>query len=77
MRALELFLGEVLDPEKERARLEKMRGKLQADLDRGNKKLANENFVSKAPAKVVQEQRHKMLEIQAQLQSVTKNLAAL
>ncbi|MDQ2631735.1 MAG: valine--tRNA ligase [Actinomycetota bacterium] len=42
------------------ARLEKRREELQAEVERGERKLGNEGFVSKAPPEVVEEERGKL-----------------
>ena len=74
---VEVFLGDVLDPERERARLEKDRDKLSQQLEGGKKKLANEKFVSRAPAEVVETERKRVADLESQLASITKNLQAL
>lgn len=50
-------MGELIDFEAERARLSKEKEAAQKELDFINSKLSNENFVSKAPAQVVEGQR--------------------
>jgi valyl-tRNA synthetase len=61
----------------ERTRLEKERDQLAKFVDSLNAKLSNENFVSRAPANVVEEQRNKLSEVREQLQSVEMALAKL
>jgi len=58
---IEIFipLEELIDYEKEIERLENELKHLQDELDRVNKKLANENFVKKAPENIVEEERKK------------------
>lgn len=58
---LELFLNldELVDKEKEIARLEGERKKLQKEIDRVTQKLANKGFTDKAPEKVVEVEREK------------------
>ena len=51
-----LPLEGLIDMDKEIARLEKL-DKLQSELDRVDKKLANENFVNKAPEKLLMKKR--------------------
>ena len=46
-------LAELVDLEKEKARIEKELDKARANLANIEKKLANENFVSKAPENVI------------------------
>jgi valyl-tRNA synthetase len=73
----QLFLGEVLDPEKERARLTQRKAKLGKQLEAGEKKLANDKFVSRAPADVVEAERERVAELKAQLAIIEKSLADL
>ena len=54
-----LPLEGLIDMDKEISRLEKELAKLQSELDRVDKKLSNENFVSKAPEKVINEEKRK------------------
>ena len=54
-----LPLEGLIDMDKEIARLEKELDKLQSELDRVDKKLANENFVNKAPEKIINEEKEK------------------
>jgi valyl-tRNA synthetase len=55
----------LIDKEAEIKRLEKEIGKLRGDLERTRKKLANPDFLDKAPAAVVQKGRDKMAEQEA------------
>src|SRR6187551_2829098 len=48
-------------------RLEKRRAELQAEVERGERKLGNEGFVAKAPAEVVEEERGKLERYRAEL----------
>ena len=52
-----LPLGDVIDIEVEKARLNKSIAKLQAEIDGVDKKLSNEHFTSKAPEHVIEDQR--------------------
>lgn len=47
--------GDLIDKEKELARLAKEKKKIQSDIDFANKKLENPNFMSKAPEKLIKE----------------------
>jgi len=49
----------LIDMDKEITRLENELKKWEKELDRVNKKLANENFVNKAPEKIINEEREK------------------
>ncbi|MNC61396.1 Valine--tRNA ligase [compost metagenome] len=50
----------MIDISQEIARLEKELDHLNKEVERVEKKLANEGFVAKAPAKVIEEERAKM-----------------
>jgi valyl-tRNA synthetase len=52
--------SEALDAGAVAERLEKRRAELQAEVERGERKLGNEGFVAKAPAEVVEEERGKL-----------------
>ena len=58
----ELFLPmkDLVDYDKEAQRLKKDMEKTEAEIERAEKKLANENFVSKAKPEVVQKEREKL-----------------
>ena len=53
-------LGELVDLEAERSRLSKELDRISAEISRAGGKLANNNFVSKAPARLVEEERAKL-----------------
>ena len=74
---MEIFLGDVLDPEKERARLVKQREDLTRRIEAGEKKLSNPKFVERAPAEVVEGERTRLADLKAQLDLLEKNLAEL
>jgi valyl-tRNA synthetase len=54
-----LPLADVIDIDQERQRLEKEIGRIDDEIGKLEKKLANENFVAKAPPEVVEEQRER------------------
>ena len=54
---LSMPVGELVDTEKEVARLRKEITELDKELARVNGKLANEQFLSRAPAEVVEKER--------------------
>ena len=58
--SLYIPLAEVIDFEKERARLTAEMKKNDAEIERIEKKLSNEGFVSKAPAQVIEGERQKL-----------------
>ena len=63
-------LGELVDIEKEKARLEKEKAKLLSEIARIDGKLNNPGFVSKAPEKVVNDERAKREALARQLANV-------
>ena len=64
-----LPLGGVIDFDQERARLSKEIDKLDVEITKIDKKLSNEGFLAKAPAKVVDEQRKRREAAVQKLQS--------
>jgi valyl-tRNA synthetase len=60
-----LPVGEVVDLTTERVRLEREIGKLAAEIDRGRQKLATTDFVARAPAEVIDQQRERLAEAEA------------
>ena len=70
-------LGELVDLDAERARLRKEVEKAKSDLEFVEKKLANESFVSKAPAAVVQAQRDLAEKCKEKLALLEESLAKL
>ena len=72
--AYALPVGEVIDIDQERSRLERELQKLSGEISKINAKLTNQKFVSRAPEDVVEEQRERLVELQ---QSHTKLSEAL
>lgn len=70
-------LAGLIDVDAEKARLQKQQDRLNGLIAGKKKKLANENFVGRAPAEVVQRERDALAQLQEQLESVTHGLAAL
>lgn len=69
--------AELVDIEKEKERLSKERDKLIKEVERVDKKLSNEGFVSKAPAKVIEEEKAKQEKYKAMLKQVEEQLNSL
>jgi valyl-tRNA synthetase len=57
---VQVLPSEAFDAEEARARIEKRRQHLLGEVERAQRKLGNENFVAKAPADVVDEERRKL-----------------
>ena len=72
-----LPLAGLINIEDEIARLEKEAKKLQQEVDRVEKKLSNEKFVAKAPEAVVEAERAKGADYQAQREAVLERIATL
>ena len=75
-----LPLAGVIDVAAEKARLARERDKIDAEIGKIDKKLANESFVSRAPAEVVEEQRERRGEYaatHARLSEALDRLAAV
>jgi valyl-tRNA synthetase len=70
-------LLDLVDREKELERLNKEKTKLEAEIDRVEKKLTNERFVSKAPAEVVEEEKAKGEKYKEMLKAVMQRIESL
>ena len=57
---VQVLPSDAFDADEARARVEKRREHLLGEVERAQRKLANENFVSKAPTDVVDEERRKL-----------------
>jgi valyl-tRNA synthetase len=75
----EIFLpfDELVDKEKEIERLNKEKEKLEKEVERVNNKLANQGFVSKAPEKVLNEEKEKQRKYQEMLDKVVERINSL
>ena len=74
---MEIFLAGVLDPEKERERLEKQKDRLEKGISGTEGKLKNEKFVQRAPEEVVAAEQQRLEDMRKELSLVLQNLAAL
>jgi valyl-tRNA synthetase len=72
-----LPLAGLVDLDKELARLEKEEKTIIGVLERVQKKLANEQFLAKAPTAVVEKEREKEAELERTKETIHKRLAAL
>ena len=70
-------LEDLVDIAKELERLAKEKENLEKELERVNGKLSNEGFVSKAPAKVVEEERAKKAKYSEMYEKVLARIASL
>jgi valyl-tRNA synthetase len=67
---VEILPSEDVDLEGAERRLAARRAKLEAEIDRAERKLANEGFVAKAPPEVVAAEREKLGRLQAELDAL-------
>jgi valyl-tRNA synthetase len=74
---MEIYIPGLIDSGKEKERLASKRAKLAEDLRKTEAKLANEGFVGRAPADVVERERAKLAELKAQVESIDEGLKAL
>jgi len=74
---VEVSIPGVIDMDKERTRLTKQHELLLGRVEGSRRKLANVDFLSKASAEVVQKERDRLAECEAQIENVEATLAAL
>ncbi|MGI8632825.1 MAG: valine--tRNA ligase [Solirubrobacterales bacterium] len=67
VEGVEILPSDAVDPDAVGARLEERRGTLRSEVQRGERKLANEGFVAKAPPEVVEAERAKLAEYRSEL----------
>jgi len=71
---IEIYLEGVIDLDKERERLSKQRQKLEKLIASVSQKLGNEKFVGRAPAQVVETERRRLADAEAELDKVRSGL---
>jgi valyl-tRNA synthetase len=74
---VEVYIPGVIDPEKERGRLTKQHEQLLKKVEGSRRKLSNDNFLSKACSEVVQKERDRLAESEAEMNNIEAALAAL
>src|SRR5204863_5084975 len=74
--ALEIYLplGGLVNLDEEKARLSKEVGKIEGELGRVQKKLANSDFLSKAKEEVIQKERDKLSDYSEKLRALKGSL---
>ena len=70
-------MGELVDKEKELARLEKERAAAQKDIDFLSGKLNNQGFLSKAPAQQIENERAKLAKAQEKMAKILESINGL
>lgn len=70
-------MNELVDKEKELARLEKEKAKVQKDIDFLGGKLSNEGFLAKAPEKLIEAEKAKLARAEEKMAKIVQSMAAL
>ncbi len=70
-------LDQLIDKEKEIARLEKEKATVLSEIARANGKLNNQGFVAKAPAKLIEEEKEKKARFEETLKNLEQTIAKL
>ncbi len=70
-------MDELVDTEKEKERLTKEKERLESEIDRVEKKLSNQGFVAKAPAKLIEEEKAKGVKYREMYEKVLESLSKL
>lgn len=70
-------MDELVDKEKELARLNKEKAAVQKDIDFSSNKLNNQGFVAKAPAAQVESEKAKLAKAQEKMAKIEQSIAAL
>ncbi len=74
---VEILLGGLFDPDKERERLLERRGKLEKQLEQSRRKLDNPSFVARAKPEVVETERRRLQDAESELAALGERLGAL
>lgn len=79
IRQMEIFvpLEGLIDLDVERSRLTKRQTELDGFIVQIQKKLSNENFLSRAPEDVIQKEKEKLVDMEAELERINSNLEML
>jgi valyl-tRNA synthetase len=74
--AIEIYLplDDLVNLEEERARLSKEVGKIEDELARVQKKLANRDFMAKAKAEVIQKEKDKAVQFEEKIRTLRSSL---
>lgn len=72
-----LPVGELLDVNKEMQRLHSDLAKLEKDIEKSRAKLANEKFVQRAPAEVIEKEKNTLADNEAKAARMKANIASL
>jgi len=72
-----LVVGDILDIAAEIERLAQEMDGIRKNIEAGRRKLANEDFVSRAPAEVVEKEKDRLAENEARLSRIEENISSL
>ena len=75
--ATEVYVHNMIDPQAERARLEKQKQQVENAKKKLEQKLANENFITRAKPEIVAQAGEKLANLTEQLQTIEKHLLEL
>jgi len=70
-------LSDIVDKEKELARLAKEKAAAQKDIDFLSSKLNNQGFIAKAPAQLIEAQKQKLAKAEEKLAKIEESIKAL
>ena len=70
-------MGELVDKEKELARLEKEKKAAEKDIEFLSKKLNNPGFLAKAPAQQIENERAKLAKAEEKMAKINESIAGL
>jgi valyl-tRNA synthetase len=78
-KEMEIFvpMGDLIDKEEERKRLEKELIKVQKDLEKSKRKLSTEEFLQRAPEGVVEKERRKSEELTSKMERLIEGIKRL
>ena len=71
---MEIYLLGLIDPRRETAKLTKKRRDLEFRLEQTKQKLANSDFVNKAPERVVKAEQQKREDLRVQIEKIRRHL---
>ena len=75
--AVRICLFMAIDVEAEKARLGKEMARLEGEIAKANAKLANEAFVAKAPAKVLEQEQRRLADYATNLMKIREQFTQL
>jgi valyl-tRNA synthetase len=70
-------LADIIDVDKELARLDKDRKNAQKDIDFLSKKLSNQGFLAKAPAQLIEAEKAKLAKAEEKMSKIMESISAL